>query len=140
MYGFDLIREDGKGEMKPTEFWVTYLAADKYLVEELKDELIVGSVSRQNTRRPCLLCDQLLRMPFDKIGSFVSKEKEDRSKPTNQYLSNLSNFQLLRFVISFDSVSVQINKKLKVFDHLMRLFASLRLFTTNLCCHLSTKN
>ena len=77
MYGFDLTKGDGNDEeeMKPSDFWVTYLAADKYLVEELKDELILGSMNRLNKFNVCLLLDQFLKIPLDEIGGLVCKEK-----------------------------------------------------------------
>ena len=77
MYGYDLTKGDEKGEqeLKPGDFWVTYLAADKYLVEKLKDELMLGSVYRQNKANVCLLFDQFLKIPFDEVGSFLREEK-----------------------------------------------------------------
>ena len=71
MYGYDLSRVDGKGEMKPTDLWVTYMVADKYLVEELKFELILGTMTKLNKFNVCLLYDQFLEMPFDKIGGLI---------------------------------------------------------------------
>ena len=76
MYGYDLIEEYESEEIKLGDLWATYMAADKYLVEELKEGLIVSSVSRLNRFTACILFDQFLKMPFEKIGSFVFKEKE----------------------------------------------------------------
>ena len=78
MYGYDLTKDDGMGEqkLKPGDLCVTYLAADKYLVEELKEELILGSLTRLNKFEVCLLFEQFLKISFDEIGEFVCKEKE----------------------------------------------------------------
>lgn len=60
--------------MKLSDLWVTYLAADKYLVEELRGELILGSMNRLNKFNVCLLYDQFLRIPFDDTGSLICRE------------------------------------------------------------------
>ena len=77
MYGYDLTKGDEKDEqeLKPCDLWVTYMAADKYLVEGLKDELMLGSVYRLNKFNVCLLFDQFLKIPLDEVGSFLRKDK-----------------------------------------------------------------
>lgn len=64
MYGYELIKEDGKGELKTGDLCVTYLAADKYLVEELPGLLVWGSLNGMKKTNVCVLFNQFLKFPF----------------------------------------------------------------------------
>ena len=92
MYGYDLNKGNGSGEeeMKPGDLWVTYLAADKYLVEELKDDLMLGSMHRLNKFNVCLLFEQFLMIPLDEVKEFVCKEMEMILDELKKYIQAFS--------------------------------------------------